>query len=247
MKAKAAIGMVVALASGCSLGTGSGEPSTAGECEQFMGLPLIFVEEFDAPAPDQWLPTDPAAWRFTKDGDRTVYGMVAKSSYKPKHRSPEGISIRKDVYVSDFVVDIWWRSMTEIYNHRDMCVFFGHQDPTHFYYVHFGLKSDDASNTIHVVNDAPRTPIVKTRTDGTPWTEDYHHVRVVRKVDSGTIEAYFDDMSTPAMTAQDTALKWGRIGVGSFDDMGWIDRIALWGKTVEPPSEPRGSARAAHR
>jgi len=231
MRTKAAIGMVAVFASGCSLGAGPG----GGASEAFMGLPLIFVEDFDEPVPDRWLPTDPAAWKFTKDGDRTVYGMVGKSNYKPEYRSPEGISILKDIYVSDFVVDVWWRSMTKNYNHRDMCVFFGHQDPTRFYYVHFGLKSDDSSNTIHIVNGAPRTPIVKTRTDGTPWTEDYHHVRVVRKVDAGTIEAYFDDMTKPAMTAQDTTFTWGRVGVGSFDDTGYIDRIVLWGKTVKPP------------
>lgn len=230
MKAGSLCGLVLLGVAGCSQTTGPG-----GVPETFMNLPLVLVEEFDQPCPEKWEPTDPAAWRFTRDGERTVYGMVARSNYRPRYRSPEGISLLKDVHVSDFVLDVWWRSMTRNYAHRDMCVFFGYQDPAHFYYVHFGLKSDESSNTIHIVNNAPRAPIVKTRADGTPWTEGYHHARVVREAESGLIEAYFDEMSTPAMTAQDTTFQWGRIGLGSFDDTGYIDRLVLWGRKVTPP------------
>jgi hypothetical protein len=209
----------------------------SGAPREFMGLPLLVVEDFDEPS-DRWEPTDPKAWAWTQDGERTVYAMISSSAYKPEYRSPEGISLLEDVCVSDFVMDAWVRSVTKNYAHRDMCFFFGYQDPSHFYYVHFGLKSDDASNTIHIVNGAPRTPIVKTRTDGTPWSEDYHHVRIVRKVGSGLIEAYFDDMEKPAMTAEDRTFKWGRVGVGSFDDMGNIDRLVLWGRRVTENGEP---------
>ena len=235
-----AIVTVVTVVSGCSLDTQRIKDVSAQPPEQFMDLPLVLVEDFDEAAPDRWTPTDPNAWKFTCDGDRTVYAMVAKSDYKPEYRSPEGISVLKDVCVSDFVLDAWLRSTTADYAHRDVCVFFGHQDPTHFYYVHLGLKSDAVSNTIHIVNGKPRAPIATTRTDGTPWTEDYHHVRVVRKVACGTIEAYFDDMTTPAMTAQDKTFSWGRIGVGSFDDTGHIDRIVLWGRRVKPAATGPG-------
>lgn len=230
MNTKTGIGILILAVSGCSLARPGGKDVPG----QFMDLPLVVDEEFDQPAPDQWMPTDPAAWKFTRDGDRSVYAMVKKSKYKPPVRSPESISVLADVYVSDFVLDVWLRSTTADYAHRDMCVFFGHQNPTHFYYVHFGLKSDASSNTIHIVNGKDRAPIVKTRTEGTPWTEGYHHVRVVRRVETGTIEAYFDDMTKPAMTAQDKTFSWGRIGVGSFDDTGNIDRIVLWGRQVKP-------------
>ena len=208
--------------------------------KEFMGLPLLFVEEFDQPVPDQWVPTDPAAWKFTTDGQRTVYALFNKSRIEPPVRSPLGIALRKDVYLSDLVLDVWMRSTVKDYPHRDMCVILGHQDPTHFYYVHLGTKPDPVSNNIHIVDGKPRRPLLEPQKKGTPWTDGYHHVRVVRDVAKGTITAYFDDMAEPHLAAKDTTFKWGQIGVGSFDDTGNIDRVVLWGRRVEPPGTTTG-------
>jgi hypothetical protein len=60
-------------------------------------------------------------------------------------------------------------------------------------------------------------------------------VRVVRRVASGKIEVYFDDMENPAMTATDKTFQWGRVGVGTFDDTGNVDEVILWGAEVAPP------------
>jgi hypothetical protein len=200
-----------------------------------MGLPLLIDEGFDKPS-SQWELNDPQAWEFTSDDDKTVLALARNSTYKPPFRSPTGMAVLKHMTVSDFVLDAWVRSTKPDYPHRDMCLFFGYQDPARFYYAHFGLKSDDASNSIHIVNNANRRPIARTRTDGTPWTEGYHHVRVVRKVDTGSIEVFFDDMNRPSMTAEDKTFTWGRIGVGSFDDVGNVDRVVLWGRKVNPPA-----------
>ena len=56
---------------------------------------------------------------------------------------------------------------------------------------------------------------------------------MVRSTEDGTIEVYFDDMKTPAMTAKDRTFTWGRVGIGSFDDTGSWDDVKLWGKQVE--------------
>jgi hypothetical protein len=55
-------------------------------------------------------------------------------------------------------------------------------------------------------------------------------------VESGNIEVFFDDMTKPSMTAEDKTSQWGRIGVGSFDDIGNVDRVVLWGRKVKPPA-----------
>jgi hypothetical protein len=203
--------------------------------KEMFDLPLIFDETFDSADGDFWAPTDPEAWRVVEDEGRSVYSLFKPSKYRAKHRSPYGIAWRKDVYVSDFVMDVWLRSTKENYGHRDLCLFFGGQTPLRYYYVHFGLEADPHSHTIMIVNDAPRTSIVETRTGGTPWEDRYHHARIIREVETGKIDVFFDDMARPVMTAADCTLKWGRIGIGSFDDIGNFDRVILWGETVTPP------------
>jgi hypothetical protein len=39
-------------------------------------------------------------------------------------------------------------------------------------------------------------------------------------------------MQTPALSANDTTLQWGRIGVGSFDDTGAFKNLRVTGKLM---------------
>jgi hypothetical protein len=83
------------------------------------------------------------------------------------------------------------------------------------------------------VNDAPRKKISTKTTAGTPWTDGWHHVKVVRDASEGTIKVYFDDMETPAMTAQDKTFASGQVGLGTFDDTGEWDNVTIRGKRLK--------------
>lgn len=189
-------------------------------------LPVLIEENFEQGA-DRWEPTDAKAWKIDEIDGRKVFSQFKKrSEYNPPHRSPYNIALLKEITVGDFVLTAKVKSTHEDYPHRDACLFFGYQDPAHFYYVHLGKRADDHANQIFIVNEAPRTKISTTTTEGTPWTDEWHNVKIVRKVEDGTIEIYFDDMKKPVMTATNDAFKWGRIGVGSFDDTtAWTDIV----------------------
>ncbi len=196
-------------------------------------LPLVFRDDFEKGA-DRWKPTDPNAWKVKPHGDGHVYSQFEKQSkYQPPHRSPFNISLLKDVAVGDFVLDVKVLSTHPDYGHRDACVVFGYQDPSHFYYVHFGKQADDHANQIFIVNEKPRTKISIKSTDGTNWDEKWHHVRVVRKTIDGSIDVFFDDMKNPVMTARDKTFAHGGIGIGTFDDTSDWDDIELRGTLVK--------------
>jgi hypothetical protein len=71
-------------------------------------------------------------------------------------------------------------------------------------------------------------------TGGTDLTDEWTHVKVVRNVADGTIEVYWDDMKTPVQTAQSRIFTWGRVGLGSYDDLGNFDNVVLRGVRVTP-------------
>jgi hypothetical protein len=198
---------------------------------QDSALPLLYEENFEHGA-DRWEPTDPKAWKVLETKQGKVYSLFQASKYDPPHRSPFNFSLLKDISVSDFVLDARVQSTVKDYDHRDMCLIFGYQDPAHFYYVHLGQKTDDHANQIFIVDGAPRTKISTKTTPGTKWDDEWHRVRIVRRVADGTIEVYFDDMKTPVMTATDRKFTWGRIGIGSFDDTGNYDDATLRGVKV---------------
>lgn len=196
----------------------------------------LFTDDFAA-GPDRWAPTDPKAWKVIDTKDGKALSQFTQSKYKPKHRSPLNYALIKDLVVGDFVLTARCQSTVKDYGHRDLCLFFGHQGPDRFYYAHLAKKADDRANQVFLVHDADRKKISKTSTDGTNWTDGWHTLKLVRKVADGTIEVYFDDMTTPVMTAVDKTLTWGAVGVGSFDDAGnWRD-IKVEGVKVEKPKE----------
>lgn len=196
-------------------------------------LPLVFEEDFEKGA-ERWEPTDANAWKIKETDKGYVYSQFEKrSKYEPPHRSPYNISLLKDVHVGSFVLDADVLSTHEDYGHRDVCLFFGYQDAAHFYYVHLGKQTDDHANQIFIVNAAPRTKISTRTTPGTNWDDQWHHVRIARDAESGSIQVFFDDMETPVMTASDKTFRGGRVGIGSFDDTSDWDNIKLRGTTVE--------------
>jgi len=196
-----------------------GAAALAGEAE----LPIVYQEDFEKGEPlKQWEPMDPAAWKIAE-----------------KVRSPHNFGLIRHAVVRNFVLDLKMQSKTKDYGHRDLCLFFGYQNPTRFYYVHMALKADNNAHTVMIVNGKPRTTLIKTigkdiggevfRTKGVVWGDGWHHVRLVREADTGLIEVYFDDMTQPIMRVKDKTFAWGRVGVGSFDDIGNYDDIVLRG------------------
>jgi hypothetical protein len=192
-------------------------------------MPLVFSDDFDH-GQDRWELTDDKAWTLRKVSGNNVFGLNRrKSDYQPKVRSPHNIALIKNLELSDFEITFKVRSTKDTGNHRDCCVFFCYKDATHFYYCHLGARPDPHSGQIMIVKSAPRLALTK-NTTRTPWTDDWHQVKLTRNSKTGVIKVYFDDMTKVHMEVMDTTFGKGRIGIGSFDDMNDFDEIRVYGK-----------------
>lgn len=186
-----------------------------------------FTDDFESGL-ERWEFTDAKAWEIVEEPDGTrVLGLVRASDYAPPVRSPLNIALVKDRAFESFELTVKMKQTGREYGHRDLCLFFGYVDPSHFYYVHLASVADEHANSIFLVNGSPRATIAETRTDGTKWTDAYHTVKIVRDAESGRIEVFFDDMTKPVMTATDKTFGAGRVGLGSFDDVGQFDEFRV--------------------
>jgi len=199
-------------------------------------LPLLLNEDFEN-GYLRWKTTDPpsakSVWEIIETGSPGNHALrcTGVSEYKPKHRSPWSFALLKDVNVTDFELTLQVQEThVDAGPHRDLCLFWGYQDPDHFYYAHLGAKADPHACQIFIVNDAPRTMVTVDQAKGTPWTEGWHNVKVVRTVDDGMMKVYFDDMKQPYLTAKDKTFTWGQVGIGTFDDHGNFDDVELLGR-----------------
>jgi hypothetical protein len=199
------------------------------------GAKVLYEQDFQKPdALKDFVMTDPKAWKIAATNDQRALELTKQSQYKPLVRSPVNIALIADKVFGDFVIEVDLIQTGREYGHRDMCIFYGVQSPTNFYYTHIATAADPNAHNVFIVNNAPRKNIARETTKGVNWGLNvWHKVRLERDTKSGTINVYFDDMSKPIMVAQDTHFTSGYIGFGSFDDTGMIDNIRIWGRSAE--------------
>jgi hypothetical protein len=212
---------------------------------------LLYEQNFEQPsALADLVVSDAKLWRLSPDGANTALELFSptataadrekaapqntKTSYKPKFRSPLGIALVADRVFGDFILDADVQSTVKPYGHQDVCLFYGFQSPTEFYYTHIAVAADPNAHNIFIVNNAARKNIAQETTKGITWGQrEWHKVRIERKTSDGTIKVFFDDLTKPIMRAEDKTFPRGLIGFGSFDDLGRYDNVRIWGPAME--------------
>ncbi|MDZ7262479.1 MAG: exo-alpha-sialidase [candidate division KSB1 bacterium] len=200
-------------------------------------LRLLFSDDFEDGKAEGWQPNIPEHWQVAQEEGSMVYQLIAPGQ-EGAVRAPTSWSVIKDFDVTNFVFTVRAKCYADTaIKNRDVAIFFHYQDATHFYYVHFSANSDQVHNIIGLVNGRDRVKINQEPPgQSLPRLVDqkFHHFKVSYDARTGQIKAYLDDMTNPILTAQDTTLTHGLVGVGSFDDTGSFDDIKLWGEIYEP-------------
>lgn len=195
---------------------------------------LLYEQDFDRPdALNDFVMTDQSVWRISEEEKGGALELLQQSKYKPEVRSPVNIALIKGKTFGDFILEADFIQTGREYGHRDMCLFFGFQNPKQFYYAHIATKADDHAHNVFIVNNEPRTKLMDETTSGVDWGLNiWHKIRLERRVNEGTIKVYFDDMTLPIMIAEDKNFGDGSVGFGSFDDTGRIDNLRIWGPSL---------------
>lgn len=166
-------------------------------------------------------PADAAAWEF-QNADSWVVGDGVLQLHTPGSpggpiRKPAEWAILRSPPFGSVTVEAEARADAPVTRMgRDVLIYFGYQSPTRFYYAHLSNETTAPHNGIFLVNDADRLRI--DAGDAVPrlMDDEWHDVRLERNASSGAIRVYLDDVLT--LQANDTTLRSGRVGFGSFDD-----------------------------
>ena len=193
---------------------------------------LAYAQDFITKASlEEFEFSDTKVWKFN---EAKALECTGKADYQPPVRSPHSIALIRQKQFGSFTLEVDLQQTGKEYNHQDMCLFFGFQNPSQFYYAHISRMMDDHANNVFIVNNAPRTKISTKTNSGQNWkTGQWHKIRLERNIETGMIRLFFDDMETPVMEAKDTTFGKGAIGFGTFDDSGMVDNIRIWSKDVE--------------
>ncbi|MFM8358600.1 MAG: hypothetical protein ACKOET_08570, partial [Verrucomicrobiota bacterium] len=73
--------------------------------------------------------SDPRAWRRNTNAGRVALELVGDSRYTARVRSPSSIALLTTRRFGDFLLEAELLQTGRDYGHRDLCLFFGFQDP----------------------------------------------------------------------------------------------------------------------
>jgi hypothetical protein len=163
-----------------------------------------------------WKPLAEGHWKLTVTNDRTVLHLVENAPQRPPVRRPGMYILSPDGVVSNVVITS--RVLTlrppEVKN-RDVCIFFGYQDDTHFYYAHICSSTDDRAHNVIMRVDGDKRTRINIESLPEPLLKDGWQTVSVQHAASGEIKVWVDGQLN--MTSQDTTYPSGRVGLGSFD------------------------------
>jgi len=197
------------------------------------GFVLQYRQDFrEEEALNDFQMSDPLAWTWNPAGS---LDLIAPSNYAPPFRSPLSIAILRTLRFGDFVLEAELLQTGREYGHRDLCLFLGFTDPTHYSYVHLATTPDPNAHNVFLVDLAPRRSLGAIGETGVDWgTDVWHRVRVERL--GGRIRVFFDDFETPVFDVLDRTRGKGYVGFGSFDDTGRFRAVRIWASTASAKS-----------
>ncbi|WP_229072533.1 sorbosone dehydrogenase family protein [Actinoplanes sp. DH11] len=172
-----------------------------------------------------WAPVTPSKWQFANG--QIILAEAGTDPGAPRRPFEYAVLTKGPAFSKvEITADVRLDTPVDVSN-RDVVIIFGYQSPTQFYYAH--LSQDNTilpHNGIFKVNNADRERIDyqwngRSRGANPAITDtDWHDVKVRHLPDTGEIAVYVDGNKDPIMTAGDTTFASGRVGFGSFDNIG---------------------------
>jgi hypothetical protein len=168
-----------------------------------------------------------ADWEIASEGGNHFLRLLHAGEIGAPRR-PLQYALLKDACVGDFTLRV---KVSRAGN--SMMIAFGYQDTLHFYYAH--LSADDGNHRVHnglfKVDGGERFRIAGTGSRPVLPDQKWHEVRIVRHVDTGKMEVFAGNDLQPRFEYTDSAFRFGRVGLGSFDETGDFDDFRLDGQS----------------
>jgi len=177
----------------------------------------------------KWILPKAPDWQIAAQaGNRFL--RLARGGEIGQPRRPLQFALHRDLCLSDFDLRV---KVKRTGQSKSLLIAFGYQDTLHFYYAH--ISSDHGGHAVHnglfKVDGGERfrigghgsAPVLP----GTDWQE----VRLVRRVATGEMVLFAGGDPEPRFAHVDTSFRWGRAGVGSFNETGDFDDFRVEGET----------------
>lgn len=122
-------------------------------------------------------------------------------------------------------------------NGRSVIIVYAYQDAAHYDYAHISVDtaaSQNVHNGMFHIFGGERVRISSLEGPGSLPTQDWTPVKLVFDGETGHCYVEVNGKRNPSLDAVDLSLRWGRVGIGSFDETGDFRNVKVSGTTREP-------------
>ncbi len=175
-----------------------------------------------------------ADWKVEKvDGIETLRLLVARPSTQPRRPTQFAVAVTPDYARVTLEAEVKKEPLAERNRRTSLMIAYAWRDKNHFNYAHLSVdtaKQQPVHNGIFHVFGGDRVRISSNEGTATLAGEDWHKVRLVFDGKTGKVEVSVDGRTSPSMQATETTLGAGKIGLGSFFDLGAFRRVRIQGQ-----------------
>jgi hypothetical protein len=176
----------------------------------------------------QWDVVQSSDWKVEGQGASQVLELIAHRGPLPGPRRPIQFALARTPDFAKVRVELDTRPRGS-----SLMIVFAYRDPAHFDYAHLSVDTGIAQpvhNGIFHVFGGERVRISSQAGPGAfTATNRWHHVLLTHNGQNGSIQVLVDGRALPALRASDLSLSAGRVGLGSFDEVGDFKNVKITG------------------
>ena len=181
-----------------------------------------FADNFDAADSSQWQLKHAELWSFLEDQGQLVFGTNTSNYQSPGPGLLGTYALVKNSVFVDVTLSCDVRC-PDSNSGADFALIWNYKDNYNYNYVMFNRVP--SLNELFVVEDSLRTTLTNFGdfTEFEQFASDYHNITV--QVKSGHFTVRFD--GTIVVEGDDDTFKYGKVGIGSFNDWAYFDNFSI--------------------
>ena len=175
-----------------------------------------------------------ADWKLAPIGGvSTLELLVPRPSRQPRRPTQFALAETPDFLKVTVEAELKKEPAAARNRHTSLLIVYAYRDEAHFNYAHLSVdtgKQAAVHNGIFHVYGGDRVRISSVEGPPALTSEDWHKVRLVYDGTKGSVSVYVNGRALPSLRAVDLSLRAGKVGIGSFFDMGQFRRVTIKGE-----------------
>jgi hypothetical protein len=201
---------------------------------------VLLAAVLATPAAD-WIEAFGHRWRVpvaqdwavvSEDGVETLRLLVARPQLQPRRPIQYALAETPDFSRVTLEAEVRNEPASERGRRTSLILVYAWRDEAHFNYAHLSVDSAQqvpVHNGIFHVYGGERVRISPTEGPPALTSEDWHRVRLEHDGATGRVRVSVNGKALPALEAVDLSLRRGKVGLGSFFDLGSFRRVRIEG------------------